>query len=79
MIYINDIYLSSSSLKFILFADDANALFSNAAFNMLQDILISELEKVSNWLMANKLTVDIKKTMLFLRGAKNNYPPCFLI
>ena len=48
MIYINDLYLSSSLLKFVLFADDANVLFSNAAFNMLQDILISELEKVSN-------------------------------
>ena len=27
---------------------------------MLQDILNSELEKVSNWLMANELTVNIK-------------------
>ena len=32
----------------------------NADFNMLQDILNSELEKVSNWLMANELTVNIK-------------------
>ena len=37
----------------MLFADDTNVLFSNADFNMLQDILNSELEKVSNWLMAN--------------------------
>ena len=29
---------------------------------MLQDILNSELEKVSNWLMANELTVNIKTT-----------------
>ena len=61
-LYINDIHLSSSLLKFILFADDTNVLFSNADFNVLQDILNSELEKVSNWLMANKLTVNIKKT-----------------
>ena len=51
--YINDIHLSSSLLEFILFADDTNVLFSNADFNMLQDILNSELEKVSHWLMAN--------------------------
>ena len=57
LLYINDIHLSSSLLKFILFADATNVLFSNADFNMLQDILNSELEKVSNWLMANKLTV----------------------
>ena len=62
LLYIHDIHLSSSLLKFILFADDTNVLFSNADFNMLQDILNSELEKVSNWLMANKLTVNIKKT-----------------
>lgn len=62
LLYINDIHLSSSLLKFILFADDTNVLFSNADFNMLRDILNSELEKVSNWLMANKLTVNIKKT-----------------
>ena len=29
---------------------------------MLQDILNSELEKVSNWLMANELTVNIRTT-----------------
>ena len=62
LLYINDIHLSSSLLKFILFADATNVLFSNADFNMLQDILNSELEKVSNWVMANKLTVNIKKT-----------------
>ena len=53
LFYITDIHLSSSLLEFILFADDTNVLFSNADFNMLQDILNSELEKVSNWLMAN--------------------------
>ena len=62
LLYINDIHLSSSLLKFILFADDTNVLFSNADFNMLQYILNSEREKLSNWLMANKLTVNIKKT-----------------
>ena len=29
---------------------------------MLLDILNSELEKVSNWVMSNKPTVNIKKT-----------------
>ena len=62
LLYINDVHLSSSFLKFILFTEDTNVLFSNADFNMLQDILNSEFEKLSNWLMANKLTVDIKKT-----------------
>ena len=69
----NGIHLSSRLLKFIPFADDTDVLFSD--LDMLQDILNSELEKVSNCLMADKLTINIKKTMLFfLRCAKNNYP-----
>ena len=48
LLYINDIHLSSSLLKSILFAGDTNVLFSNADFNMLQDLLNSELKKVSN-------------------------------
>ena len=70
----NGIHLSSRLLKFIPFADDIDVLFSD--LDMLQDILNSELEKVSNCLMADKLTINIKKTMFFcfLRCAKNNYP-----
>ena len=60
---INGIHLSSRLLKFILFADHIDVLFSD--LDMLQDILNSELEKVSNWLMAHKRTVNIKKTMFF--------------
>ena len=69
----NGIHLSSRLLKFIPFADDTDVLFSD--LDMLQDILNSELESVSNCLMADKLTINIKKTMFFfLRCAKNNYP-----
>ena len=59
----NGIHLSSRLLKFIPFADDTDVLFSD--LDMLQDILNSELEKVSNCLMADKLTINIKKTMFF--------------
>ena len=62
-ICINGIHLSSGLLKFITFSDDTDVLFSD--LDMLQDILNSELEKVSNWLMADKLTVNIKKTMFY--------------
>ena len=38
--------------------------FSQMLISMLQDILNSVLEKVSNWLMANKLTVKHKENQL---------------
>ena len=78
LLYINDIHRSSSLLKFILFADDTNVLFSNADFNMLQDILNSELEKVSNWLMANKLTVNVKKTNYVIFKVRQKQLPSVL-
>ena len=41
---------------------------------MLQDILNSVLEKVSNWLMANELTVNIKTiNYVIFKVRQNNY------
>ena len=78
----NGIHLSSRLLKFIPFADDTDVLFSD--LDMLQDILNSELESVSNCLMADKLTINIKKTMLFFFKVRQKqlptvYPLCLSI
>ena len=55
--------------------------FSQMLISMLQDILNSVLEKVSNWLMANKLTVNIKKTNYVICNMRQKQLPlmCFLI
>ena len=55
--------------------------FSQMLISMLQDILNSVLEKVSNWLMANKLTVNIKKTNYVICNVRQKQLPlmCFLI
>ena len=45
---------------------------------MLQDILNSELEKMSNWLMANKLTVNIKKTSYVIFKVRQKQSPSVL-
>ena len=45
---------------------------------MLQDILNSELEKMSNWLMANKLTVNIKKTIYVIVKVRQKQSPSVL-
>ena len=62
IIYINDIVASSSLLKFILFADDTNLFASHNNLGELIKIVNNELEKVSNWLKINKLSLNIKKT-----------------
>ena len=63
LLYINDIAESSDILKFFLFADDTTVFYSADPSNInTEDILNTELEKVSCWLAANKLSLNVKKS-----------------
>ena len=62
VIYINDIYNSSAKLSFYLFADDTSLLYADTNFKSLEKTVNSELLKVSDWLNANKLTLNAKKS-----------------
>ena len=62
LIYVNDIYNSSNKLQFYLFADDTNLMYADKDLKILESILNAELLKVCNWLTANKLSLNIKKT-----------------
>ena len=64
LIYFNDIYNSSKKLSFYLFADDTNLLYADSMLDLrsLESVINIELQKVCDWLNANKLTVDAKKS-----------------
>jgi len=62
LIYVNDICNSSKILNFFLFADDTNLLYSDRNLMRLESILNDELDNVSDWLIANKLTLNLKKS-----------------
>ena len=62
ILYINDIINASTILKLILFADDTSIFFSHKDIDYLSTILNSELAKISDWLKANKLSLNLKKT-----------------
>ena len=66
IIYINDIVNTSSVLNYVLFADDTNLFASHKNLGTLINILNKELDKVSNWLKVNKLSLNIKKTDFIL-------------
>ena len=53
---------ASSILQLILFADDTNAFLSHKDADCLVDILNTELNKLSIWLGANRLSLNIKRT-----------------
>ena len=62
LIYINDIVQSSNLLKFYLFADDTTIFYSTKVNINTEKILNIELEKVTNWLNCNKLSLNIGKS-----------------
>ena len=62
LIYINDMVNVSPTLFFILFADDTNLFTSGKNLKILYNTLNDELKKVVDWLSANKLSLNVKKT-----------------
>ena len=62
LLYVNDIYRSSDKLAFYLFADDTNLLYANKNLRTLELVVNLELHKVCEWLTANKLTLNVKKS-----------------
>ena len=62
LLYINDISESSNILKFFLFADDTTVFYSDRTNEGTEDLLNRELSKVSDWLAANKLSLNVKKS-----------------
>ena len=70
LIYVNDIVNCSDLSYFILFADDTNILFSGDNLDKLIVTINSELEKLSIWFKANKLSLNLKKTNFITFGGK---------
>ena len=62
LLYINDICMAFKVLKFHLFADDTNIIYSDKNPKNLELIMNSESAKLQDWITANKLTIDVKKS-----------------
>ena len=77
LLYINDLNNVSMLVELILFADDTNLFMSHKDPVYLAASLNSELNKLSTWFKANKLSLNLKKTnfMLFKpRQKKYHFP-----
>jgi hypothetical protein len=71
LIYINDIYESSKLVDFHLFADDTSLFYKNKDLHTLEKELNLSLIEICNWLKANKLTLNVKKSNLLLFNLSN--------
>ena len=72
LLYINDIASCSPVLAFYLFADDTTIFFSHKDTKELEKIVNSELVHVTNWLIANKLSLNVGKSNLLLFRHKSD-------
>ena len=65
----------SDKLFYVLFADDTNVFLGGKDMNTLIDTTQLEFKKLYDWLLANKLTLNIAKTrfMIFHRARQKYY------
>ena len=72
LIYVN--YLPNCLEESVpnIFADDTNISVKGASLDQISNKLNSEINKVSSWLMANKLTLNLTKAEYMIIGSKHN-------
>ena len=73
LIFCNDLHLQLSLCNSILFADDTTIYKSHSNLRYLKWCVEEDLRTVSDWLRANKLTLNVDKTVC-LMFPKNQKP-----
>ena len=73
LIYINDLPNISDKLEFFLFADDTNIYYEANDLDSIQRVMHDELKKLQDWLITNRLALNISKTN-FPRFSAPNKP-----
>ena len=62
LIYIKDLCQVSNILDMIFFADDTNIFYSHKDPNFLNTVVNTELDKLSSWFQASRLSTNVKKS-----------------
>lgn len=74
LLYVNDLPLCSN-FNSRLFADDTNLFLTDRNINNLQTNTNLQLTKIYQWMQANQLSVNFKKTKFMLIGPKSRNKP----
>lgn len=70
LLYVNDLPKVLTSSKAIMYADDTAIVVTAHHTVELENIANTELEKISDWFLTNKLTINAKKTKYILFHSK---------
>ena len=66
LIYKNDLHVAIKYSEVLHFADDANLLNFDSCVKSLNKQVNYDLKNLSNWLMANQISLNVAKTELAL-------------
>ena len=66
LLYINDLQFASDLLEPIMFADDTNLFYSNKDINTAFLKVNDELQKINEWFISNKLSLNVKKKQILV-------------
>ena len=72
LIYINDLCNASNVIDLVLFADDTNLFFSHNDLSYLMETINSEMIQLSNWFLANQLSINVKKSNFMIFKPRQN-------
>ena len=75
LVFCNDIYKVVEQWKLILFADDTTVFYSHKNIKYLIRNLIHDLNLLSDWFKANKLSLNLEKSMAMSLGHPNSKFP----
>ena len=70
LLYINDLPECLNITKARLFVDDTNLTASEDSMTDVENAVNSDLENLRNWLIANKLSLNVAKTEFMLIGSR---------
>ena len=76
LIYINDLNHAINFCKVHHFADDTNLVHFSKSANKLNKWINVDMKNLTNWLNANKISLNIKKTELVIFKHKNKKLEC---
>ena len=70
LLYINDLRYSLQKSTASHFADDTSIIYSSNKLKTLETILNTDLKGISDWLKANRLSLNVNKTKLLIFQSK---------
>ena len=70
LLYINDLNQAIKSCKVHHFADDTNLLCFSSSIKKLNKQVNADLKHLVNWLNANKISLNVKKTEMVIFKSK---------